>query len=651
MQKTIIGKFPPRNPQQQQQHQPRLGHGQNNLSPVESHYVILPPETMPPAADPLIISKIYQAQSEGICAPSEDSPCSLPTVRMISSGSFTTISHPLSALPLQFQADPEDDDYTREAKEQAAWEATALMEAEAAPVSRGSSAMDVQHQSAKRPRTLTDESPDQEGKVPAHVPLLLTNGDPETLPQPSSPALLTGSEISQEIPKHSTRRYLPDSSTPPPLWPPTVEGHIPIAEVPICQFLADFRASLFLKMQSVYSSPSHATLRPGLEGLTSTVLIALVGLEKTLQQPFYSPGVAPSPDSHPPPQPSPPLSAASHGVHSLLSERPASPTLGPFAVPPHSWAKVVARSTLPVDSPPSPPDHPLSDPANAWSPAESRRGRERKQRDGAGPVATPLTLSANRGQVPLNGTQTSPGRNSPSRAQNRTPGYSKPATPTAVPPRRGLRALLAPTPPQADGSVSPPAAEDIQKVLFAAPAATPAPAAMETEDALQSTRKKTDEAVTYLHVACPNFSAAARKEPREAWRLLLLAQSKVDSQRLRPLDILPVSATAAEIFIPESQLPVYREALQQFVIDTPRPLTEAADFRRRATAYRNSYFKSYRRATLLGFSPELREDFLFSLWNDVQNPIGPPPSKYRNLQWIVKQDLLEFNLLSGQTEY
>ena len=27
------------------------------------------------------------------------------------------------------------------------------------------------------------------------------------------------------------------------------------------------------------------------------------------------------------------------------------------------------------------------------------------------------------------------------------------------------------------------------------------------------------------------------------------------------------SATAAEIFIPESQLPVYREALQQFVIE------------------------------------------------------------------------------------
>ncbi len=109
-----------------------------------------------------------------------------------------------------------------------------------------------------------------------------------------------------------------------------------------------------------------------------------------------------------------------------------------------------------------------------------------------------------------------------------------------------------------------------------------------------------------------------------------------------------MSASAAEIFIiPESQLPINREALQQFVIDTLRLLTEAADFRRRATAYRNNYFKSYRRATLLGFSPTLREDFLFSLWNDVQNPIGPPPSKYKNIQRIVKQDLLKFNLLSG----
>ena len=157
--------------------------------------------------------------------------------------------------------------------------------------------------------------------------------------------------------------------------------------------------------------------------------------------------------------------------------------------------------------------------------------------------------------------------------------------------------------------------------------------------------KPMDEPVTYLHVACPAFSLAARKEPREAWRLLLLSKSKEGHPRLRPLDILPVSATAAEIFVLESQLPAYMEALQQFVIASPPALTEVADFRRRATAYRNSYFRSYRRATLSGFTPELRADLLFSLWNDVLNPTGPPPSKYKDLHRVVRWDLEEFQLL------
>ena len=139
----------------------------------------------------------------------------------------------------------------------------------------------------KRPRTLTVESLDQVGKIPAHVSLRLINGAPEALQLPFSSAL-TGSKSSpQEIPKHLlTHKHLsrpPDSSTLPPLWPPSVAG-IPKVEIPICQFLVDFCASLLLKMQSVFSSPFHATLRPGLEGLTSTVLIALVGLEKRLHR-------------------------------------------------------------------------------------------------------------------------------------------------------------------------------------------------------------------------------------------------------------------------------------------------------------------------------------------------------------------------------
>ena len=61
-----------------------------------------------------------------------------------------------------------------------------------------------------------------------------------------------------------------------------------------------------------------------------------------------------------------------------------------------------------------------------------------------------------------------------------------------------------------------------------------------------------------------------------------------------------MSVTKAEIFIPEDQLPIYRAALQKYVLTDPSPLTER-DFRRRAAAYRNSYYRAYRQATLQGF--------------------------------------------------
>jgi hypothetical protein len=92
MHKTIIEKFPPRNPQQQQ-YQPRLflDTAKKKISPIGSHYVILPPEEIP-VANSLFISKINQKHDEGICSLSEDGPCSLPTVRMISR--FSTCNQP-----------------------------------------------------------------------------------------------------------------------------------------------------------------------------------------------------------------------------------------------------------------------------------------------------------------------------------------------------------------------------------------------------------------------------------------------------------------------------------------------------------------------------------------------------------------------------
>ena len=40
------------------------------------------------------------------------------------------------------------------------------------------------------------------------------------------------------------------------------------------------------------------------------------------------------------------------------------------------------------------------------------------------------------------------------------------------------------------------------------------------------------------------------------------------------LDILPLSAAKAEIFIQEAQLPTYRAALQMYVLTDPSPFTE-----------------------------------------------------------------------------
>ena len=80
----------------------------------------------------------------------------------------------------------------------------------------------------------------------------------------------------------------------------------------------------------------------------------------------------------------------------------------------------------------------------------------------------------------------------------------------------------------------------LQNRLFATP--RPDPAAMDAGAAgppIDQTRKPRDEPVTFLHVNCPNFSDAARKESKAAWRHLLLALSP-EGSTLRPLDILLV---------------------------------------------------------------------------------------------------------------
>jgi hypothetical protein len=57
-----------------------------------------------------------------------------------------------------------------------------------------------------------------------------------------------------------------------------------------------------------------------------------------------------------------------------------------------------------------------------------------------------------------------------------------------------------------------------------------------------------------------------------------------------------MSATSAEIFLPDAQLSLYREVLQQYLMTN----TSKKNFRRRAAAYWNSYYWVYRQATLQG---------------------------------------------------
>ena len=382
-------------------------------------------------------------------------------------------------------------------------------------------------------------------------------------------------------------------------------------------------------MRSILSNLCHAPLRPGLEGLASTALTALLGLEKSLQP--LCPSSAPPRSSSPLPllriQSSPVEESPGVPTPSAPSLQGATPTqapppsLGPHAVTPLSWAKVVGNSTQ------VPPQGPADNNSNVWTPVRRRNSRASTQRtvaeSGVTSSSTSIPLDS-RGPMPPHGPPGTSGPSSPRGGKNEAETGSRFA--------RGLRAART-------GLSSPEErTRAFQKLLFATPRSDPA--AMDTGAAgppIDQTRKPRDEPVTFLHVNCPNFSDAARKEPKAAWRHLLLALSPEGSP-LRPLDILPMSATTAEIFLPEAQLSLYREVLQQYLLANTPPLSEK-DFRRRAAAYRNSYYRAYRQATLQGFPKFLQCELLVHIQTDAYTVSPPPPTKYPDILRIVEMDL------------
>ena len=236
----------------------------------------------------------------------------------------------------------------------------------------------------------------------------------------------------------------------------------------------------------------------------------------------------------------------------------------------------------------SSPDHPLSHPANACSPAGFRRGRERKQkRDGTtGPVATPR-LSAPQWhpdqpwtQLPIAGAESNSGT---SQAIHSHSDSSSPWATGTNTPASGWFCF----PSSSGGHPESP---------FCRPSNDPSPssngdgrrATIDTQEGRRGGHVSSGGMSQQLLGGCTQGApgslavALACPIPGEFPAAASLGHPTGECHSSRDLHSR-VSATCLS------------GGPTAFVIDTPRPLTEAADFRRRATAYRNSYFKSYRR--------------------------------------------------------
>ena len=296
------------------------------------------------------------------------------------------------------------------------------------------------------------------------------------------------------------------------------QERIATAAAQLRRLLGEFCASLAPQVQSFPGANPGNPLPPGLEALASVILTACQGMDASLQHLYPPPTLVQMPVV--------PTSAR----RAAVASRPLAPGR-------------VAGSPGPHHPPPPPPVGATT--GTSWALVVSGKAK----RNGHRTVISTTDSSHNRkpsdshGAQRPNGSLDAHGPDSPAQTSTLL-GRAKAASirPQSVPPvaassssqrrpsaapgqqqRRGLRAMLSTPPPPSGAPPSPPPAEAIEALLFAR--APTEPAAMETEgsaapSAAQPTR---DEPVTYLHVACPNFSAAARKEPREAWRVLLLS--------------------------------------------------------------------------------------------------------------------------------
>lgn len=150
------------------------------------------------------------------------------------------------------------------------------------------------------------------------------------------------------------------------------------------------------------------------------------------------------------------------------------------------------------------------------------------------------------------------------------------------------------------------------------------------------------EEVVVVRLSAPTLNAASKREPKLAWRAILRAYCKQHSETpWRILDILPVSPTTAEVFIPQSQRDQLCVILKDLIVPITTYTIGERDLKRRTAAYRGGYFKALRRAALSDFPPQLQVRLLEELL--AAPPLQQLPSRHRSLALAVAHDLQELH--------
>lgn len=305
-----------------------------------------------------------------------------------------------------------------------------------------------------------------------------------------------------------------------------------------------------------------------------------------------------------------------------------------------------------VRTPPShhqqqPPTHQinLSPTIDEWTPVVSqniRRGRRTlssQQRFIPAPIPTSTeTFDNNSSSSSLNKDPfpQQPIRNPVNLSSTTKPSHSSHKPPQSFglsrnPHKTKVRSLLPPLPPPLELSATmgvTQSSEDRIRLLFAE--AEPASGTKESTVPSQ-------QSVVCVRVREDRFNTACRSAPKEAWRLLLREKARPQNlyHQWSILDILPISPTAAEIYLPLEQLTSFQTTMAERFVDPSLYTIGEEDIKRRLAAYRMGYFKELRLAAL----QDLSHDFKIQLLQAAALTPHTLQTRHRDIKASASYDL------------